>query len=148
MFTLSSRQNTTKSVVILHRVVFAFLSMKYKILCNVALALIDCRQKLKGFSWRVSLNVYQAVLRDMVNNAAVVTFTLIIHKLEKCRKILMKFIFHECRSHEGNIYMYIFHFTSDIKAIFNRQHLTFLFIIYDISYNHFSKEKQISLVTS
>ena len=34
------------------------------------------------------------------------------------------------------IYIHIFHFTSEIKAIFNKNHLNFLFIIY----NHFSKE--------
>ena len=32
--------------------------------------------------------------------------------------------------------IHIFHFTSEIKAIFSKNHLNFLFIIY----NHFSKE--------
>ena len=37
------------------------------------------------------------------------------------------FIFHEWRSHERNII--IVHFTSEIKDIFIKKHLNFLFII-------------------
>ena len=43
------------------------------------------------------------------------------------------FIFHEWRSHEYNLI--IVHFTSEIKDIFNKKHLNFLFIIYKFSHN-------------
>ena len=43
------------------------------------------------------------------------------------------FIFHEWQSHKLNII--IVHFTSEIKDIFNKKHLNFLFYYLQISHN-------------
>ena len=49
-------------------------------------------------------------------------------------------------SHEWNII--IVHFTSEIKDIFNKKHLNFLFIIYKFPITFYGKEKQILLYIS
>ena len=59
----------------------------------------------------------------------------------------VKYVFYFTREVDNN-YIDIVHFTSEIKDIFNKKHLNFLFIIYKFPINFLGKETRILLYIS